>query len=126
MSPIGAKHCARKLSKDFSSPSWGHFMNTTILPGECIIQNLREMASGFLLKADQTFQFFFTYGALNRFASGNWEQEGDKVIFNNRKYPKRFTKLSVTKGHNSFTICPEQNMFELFLKDFNLSVTRKD
>lgn len=169
-------------------------MNTTILPGEYLIQNVREMASGFLLKPDQTFQFFFTYGALDRFANGNWKQEGDKIIFNSRPWPgadftivhsekiaeegillqlekpnpmlaaylqvslaagapeswiqfrqqgqlhlepqefdslsilfefcpERFTKLPVTKGHNSFTIRPEQSMFELFLKDFALTVS---
>ena len=56
------------------------------LPGEYFIQNVREMASGFLLKPDQTFQFFFTYGALDRFASGQWKQEGDKVILESRPW----------------------------------------
>lgn len=169
-------------------------MNSTILAGEYLLQNVREMASGFLLKPDQTFQFFFTYGALDRFASGHWEQKGNEIVFNSRQWPgadftivqseaaaeegillqlekpnpmlaaylqvslaggaqeswiqfrqhgylhlppqdfdsisvlfefcpERFTRLPVTKGHNSFTIRPEESMFELFLQDFVLTVT---
>lgn len=54
------------------------------ISGEYFLQNVREMASGFLLKPDNTFRFFFSYGALDRFASGEWKQEGENIIFNSR------------------------------------------
>lgn len=60
-------------------------MNSAI-PGEYLLHNIREMASGFLLKEDQTFQFFFTYGALDRFATGNWALTGRDISFNTRKW----------------------------------------
>lgn len=60
---------------------------TKNMTGEYFLQNAREMASGFLLNADNSFQFFFSYGALDRQASGEWKQEGDKILFNSRAWP---------------------------------------
>lgn len=56
------------------------------ITGEYLLQNVREMASGFLLEPDHRFQFFFSYGALDRQSFGTWEQKGDLVIFNSRKW----------------------------------------
>lgn len=56
------------------------------IKGEYYLQGVREMASGFLLKPDNSFQFFFSYGALDRQASGNWKQEGDSIVFNSGKW----------------------------------------
>lgn len=56
------------------------------IQGEYLLQNVREMASGFLLEPGQRFQFFFSYGALDRQSFGTWEQKGDVVIFNSRKW----------------------------------------
>lgn len=52
------------------------------ISGEYMLTNVREMASGFLLMPDHQFQFFFSYGALDRQAKGEWRLEGDQVIFN--------------------------------------------
>lgn len=52
-----------------------------MITGEYYLQDVREMASGFLLKDDGQFQFFFTYGALDRFGAGNWTATNDQVIF---------------------------------------------
>jgi hypothetical protein len=57
-------------------------MDTATLPGEYYLQGMREMASGFLLKPDSSFQFFFSYGALDRQGSGKWAVKDDQLILN--------------------------------------------
>lgn len=65
------------------------------IAGEYLLHNVREVATGFLLQPDQGFQFFFSYGALDRQSVGTWEQKGDVVIFNSRKWSgKDFTLVS--------------------------------
>jgi hypothetical protein len=49
--------------------------------GEYYLRGIMETASGFKLNADSTFEFFFSYGALDRNGSGTWQQKGDQVIF---------------------------------------------
>ncbi|MEO8112504.1 MAG: hypothetical protein ABI594_20815, partial [Ginsengibacter sp.] len=46
-----------------------------------------EIASGFLLKPDSTFQFFFSYGALDREGEGKYSIHNNKVVFNSRLQP---------------------------------------
>ena len=55
---------------------------TVAVVGEYYLRGVMEMASGFKLKADSTFEFFFSYGALDREGTGTWTQQGDKLIFN--------------------------------------------
>ncbi|MBC7946745.1 MAG: hypothetical protein H7Y42_02615 [Chitinophagaceae bacterium] len=50
------------------------------------LQNVKETASGFRLRPDGTFQFFFTYGALDRYGSGTWTLEDDYVILQSRPW----------------------------------------
>lgn len=57
------------------------------ITGEYYLQGVREMASGFLIKPDKTFQFFITYGALDRYGSGTWSVNGDKLILNSAARP---------------------------------------
>ena len=57
------------------------------LAGEYYLQGVREMASGFLLKEDHTFQFFFSYGALERYGNGRWEAKNDVLFFNSESIP---------------------------------------
>ncbi len=38
------------------------------------------MASGFLLNPDKTFQFFFSYGALDRTGTGTWTEKNGQLI----------------------------------------------
>ena len=49
--------------------------------GEYYLKAVREMASGFKLNADSTFEFFFSYGALDRGGSGNYYQTDGKILF---------------------------------------------
>ena len=74
-------------------------METQELAGEYMVTNLREMATGFLLKPDNSFQFFLTYGALDRYATGQWRREGDTVFFNSGEWSGAdFTIVQSEKG----------------------------
>lgn len=53
------------------------------------LQGVKETASGFKLHADGTFQFFFTYGALDRYGSGTWSLSDDIVTFQSRPWGGR-------------------------------------
>jgi len=53
------------------------------------LQSVMETASGFKLDADGKFEFFFSQGALDRYASGQWKQEGDLVVFNSKPRPSQ-------------------------------------
>lgn len=57
------------------------------LIGSYYLKGQREMASGFLLKPGNEFEFFFTYGALDRFARGVWKEENEEVVFNSAPAP---------------------------------------
>lgn len=73
------------------------------IAGEYLLQGVREMASGFLLKPDHTFQFFFTYGALDRYGSGKWELKNDTLLLNSAQRPGNdFTLVSSRKTENDF------------------------
>ncbi len=78
------------------------------ISGEYMLTNVREMASGFLLMPDHRFQFFFSYGALDRQAKGEWELEGDQVVFSSAKWSGAdFTIIS------SKTESPEEGIIVL-------------
>jgi hypothetical protein len=68
-------------------------MDTSTITGEYYLQGQREMASGFLFKPDNSFQFFFSYGALDRQGSGKWELQGNKLVL-----------ISTTKPSPDFTL----------------------
>lgn len=67
------------------------------------MQGMREMASGFLLKPDHTFQFFFTYGALDRVGSGKWAVENNRLFLNSlAKPPNGYTLVKSGKKDHDF------------------------
>jgi hypothetical protein len=53
--------------------------------GKWLLQNQREMAAGFDFRPDSTFQFFYSYGASDRFATGTWKTRGDTLVLKSRK-----------------------------------------
>jgi hypothetical protein len=55
--------------------------------GEYYLQGVMETASGFKLNEDSTFQFFFSYGALDRFGEGHWSVQNDSIVLNSRNKP---------------------------------------
>lgn len=79
-------------------------MDKRSIAGEYQLQGQREMASGFLLKPDGGFQFFFSYGALDRYGSGKWVLENDTVILNSAEKPQNDFALLESKTANSHDI----------------------
>lgn len=57
------------------------------ITGEYYLRGVMETASGFKLNPDSNFEFFFSYGALDRSGSGIWRREGHSVIFNSAPAP---------------------------------------
>lgn len=50
--------------------------------GEYYLRGIVEMASGIKLNQDSSFEFFFSYGALDRSGAGKWFLEDSSVILN--------------------------------------------
>ena len=64
------------------------------IAGEYYMHGVMETASGFQINADSTFQFFFSYGALDRYGKGKWSMKDDStIIFNSEKRPPLDFKL---------------------------------
>ena len=57
------------------------------IPGQYYLRGVTEVASGFLLNADSTFEFFFSYGALDRMGSGKWIAKGNQIVLNSKTRP---------------------------------------
>ncbi|MBG9377828.1 hypothetical protein I5907_16430 [Panacibacter sp. DH6] len=57
------------------------------------LTGINEVASGFKLNTDSSFEFYFSYGALDRSGSGKWRINGDKIIFNSAAWPGRDFRL---------------------------------
>ena len=75
-----------------------------IIAGEYFLQGVREIASGFLLKDDKSFQFFFAYGALDRHATGKWEKQDGQVVLNSAAKPGNDFILTASSKTTSDTI----------------------
>lgn len=58
-------------------------------PGEYYLHGVMEVASGFRFNEDLTFDFFFSYGALDRMGKGTWEQQGDSLVLNSPPKPDK-------------------------------------
>lgn len=64
-----------------------------------------EMASGFNFSADGKFEFFFTYGAVDRSATGTFKVEGDSVkLKSNKEAGKDFMITAQSKGSKGYTL----------------------
>lgn len=69
------------------------------------LEGVREMVSGFQLKADSTFEFYFSYGALDRYGAGKWNFINNKIILNSKPYPGNdFKLISSSNTSNDFVI----------------------
>src|SRR4028118_1186632 len=44
------------------------------------LEGVRETASGFKLSKDSTFEFYFSYGALDRYGSGRWRMRDSQIV----------------------------------------------
>src|SRR5581483_8919909 len=72
--------------------------------GEYYLKGVMETASGFKLNADSTFEFFFSYGALDRYGYGTWKVHNNNITLNSRRiYPgKDFKMVDSEKKNNAF------------------------
>lgn len=85
--------------------------------GEYYLQGVMETACGFKLNKDSSFQFFFSYGALDRFGEGRWTTKGNTIVFNSKPKPAHDFKLSASgAGH--------QNKITIELKEMNKMLLR--
>jgi len=67
------------------------------IPGEYYLQGVMETASAILLKPDNTFEIYYSYGAVDREGKGRWKMENNKIILNSRPWPKNDFKLISNK-----------------------------
>lgn len=62
--------------------------------GVYYLHGVKETSSGFRLNPDGSFLFFFTYGALDRYGSGNWQLDRDTIVLQSRPWPGRDFAMS--------------------------------
>jgi len=86
------------------------------ISGEYYLQGVMETASGFKLNADSSFEFFFSYGALDRYGSGKWSINKDSIILNSKSSPGKDFKLagSVVSNNKFSTIKIEEKNTDLY------------
>jgi len=69
------------------------------------LYSIRETQSGFKLNPDGTFQFFFTYGALDRYGRGEWIMKDDMVYLQSRPWSgKDFALLNSAVSGTGITV----------------------
>ncbi|WP_276484408.1 hypothetical protein [Paraflavitalea pollutisoli] len=80
-------------------PAWTMRAQTTLsMTGEYYLRGMTEVASGFKLNNDSTFQFFFSYGALDRFGTGSWQVNNGKLVLNSRPQPEKDFAIVTSKA----------------------------
>ena len=79
-------------------------MSQKKIQGEYYFRKM-EMASGFNFTADGKFEFFFSYGAVDRNATGTFLVEGDTLKLKSDKEPgKDFTVTSQSKQSKGYKL----------------------
>lgn len=79
--------------------SKGSFLGKWLLSGQ------REMAGGLEIRPDSSFEFFLSYGASDRYATGKWKTRGDSLVLLSRKTPgKDFEIEKQNRKGEGFTI----------------------
>lgn len=65
----------------------------------------QELATAFLLKPDSTFEFYFSYGALDRFGQGTFHVTPEQIIFTSDNQAKPdFSLVKESASGNAFTV----------------------
>jgi hypothetical protein len=79
-------------------------MSQKHIEGEYYFRKI-EMASGFNFRVDDKFEFFFSYGAVDRSATGTFKVEGDTLKLKSDKEPgKDFTVTSQSKQAKGYSL----------------------
>jgi hypothetical protein len=96
-----------------------------MIEGEYYLQGQHEMASGFLLRPGGEFQFFFSYGALDRHGSGKWELQGDRILLNGAAKPASdFTLVKSSNTGNGIVTVKMENTNPALLRHIYCSLSR--
>lgn len=71
------------------------------LAGSYHLEGVMETGSDLLLRADGTFEWAFTYGALDLLAKGRWQREGDGIVLlvEDMAYPPQFPETKFARMH---------------------------
>ncbi len=90
----------------FKTPAPGAQTATSMPTGEYYLEGVHEMASGFRINADSSFDFFFIYGAVDRFGKGRWKQNGDVLTLDSppKSAPDFVLKTSQSTNEPSLVI----------------------
>src|SRR5262249_41084480 len=70
----------------FHKSAWSQ-MDEKKIPGEYDLQGVMEVGSGFVFHPDHTFEFFFSYGSVDRQGIGTWKLESSNIILNSEPWP---------------------------------------
>ena len=82
------------------------------IAGEYSLTGVMETSSGLQLNKDLTFNFYFSYGALDRYGSGKWHLQNSYIILDSRPYPGKdfkLTKMSSEKNKFITIIIDDKN-----------------
>jgi len=73
----------------------------TSLPGEYHLGGVMETGSGLLLRDDNTFVWFFSYGALDLGAKGKWQRAGDGIdlVVEDMAFPEQMPETKFERMH---------------------------
>jgi hypothetical protein len=75
------------------------------IPGTYMLRGVPETAAGFRFAPDSTFEFFISYGAVDRIATGTYSQKDGTVILKGNKIPgKDFTITKSRKQGKGITL----------------------
>jgi hypothetical protein len=97
------------------------------IAGTYYLTGVMETGSGFKLDKDSSFEFFYSYGALDRYGSGRWSVQDHKIILNSKPYPGsdfKLVKNEVTK--NNFTTIQIDNSNKMFYRFVSCLQKTKD
>src|ERR1700745_1157118 len=80
--------------------------DSSAIAGEYFLQGVMETASVILLKPDSSFEFFYSYGSVDRTGTGKWSINKGQLTLNSRPRPARDFKLdsSTSATANKITV----------------------
>ena len=100
---------------------------TSALSGEYYLSSVMETASGFKLNPDSSFQFFFSYGALDRYGEGVWSVKGNKIFFNSKPRVEQDFGLNASSQNSDSSITVRiMDRNELLLKYVHVTLKSGD
>jgi hypothetical protein len=71
------------------------------ISGTYLLSGVPETAAGFRFMPDSTFEFFFSYGAMDRSASGTYTQKDNSLVLTGNKIPGK--DFAITKSSKKGT-----------------------